>query len=53
MHTMIRTFLDKGVQDISIDLPAQRVQVKTTLSSEEILDVIKKTGKQTEFVETL
>lgn len=45
--------LDKGIQDISIDLPGQKVTVKTTMSPEEILDVIKKTGKQTEFIQTL
>jgi copper chaperone CopZ len=41
------------VQDINIDLPGQQVKVKTSLSSQEILDVIKKTGKDTKFIQTL
>ncbi|KAL3265243.1 hypothetical protein HHI36_009457 [Cryptolaemus montrouzieri] len=41
---------DKGVQDFSISLPEQKVQVKTSLSSEEILETIKKTGKEVKYI---
>ncbi|KAG5898620.1 hypothetical protein JTB14_020996 [Gonioctena quinquepunctata] len=41
---------DKGVEDININLENQSVKVKTTLSAEEILEIIKKTGKETIFV---
>ncbi|CAH1173924.1 unnamed protein product [Phaedon cochleariae] len=43
---------DKGVEDFEISLETQSVKVKTTLSAEEILEVIGKTGKEVSFVST-
>ncbi|XP_015593434.1 copper transport protein ATOX1 homolog [Cephus cinctus] len=39
-----------GVENVRIDLPAKKVYVKSTLSSDEILSYIKKTGKACSFV---
>lgn len=40
----------QGVEDISISLPEQKVIVKSTLSADQILEIIKKTGKKTTYV---
>lgn len=48
--TLAFPFLDKGVEDIDISLENQSVKVKTTLSHEEILEHIKKTGKDSHYV---
>lgn len=40
----------KGISKINIDLKGQKVQVTSTLSAEEVLEVIKKTGKKVEYV---
>ncbi|XP_056639082.1 uncharacterized protein LOC130894655 [Diorhabda carinulata] len=40
----------KGVDEVTISLENQRVKVKSSLSAEEILNVIKKTGKEVTFV---
>ncbi len=41
----------KGVDDFEIDLPNQKVIVTTSsLSSDQLLETLKKTGKKTEFV---
>ncbi|XP_044253870.1 copper transport protein ATX1 [Tribolium madens] len=53
VERVLNKLKDKGVEDVNIDLPGQQVKVKTSLSSQEILDVIKKTGKETEFIQTL
>ncbi|RZC38746.1 HMA domain containing protein [Asbolus verrucosus] len=53
VERVLNKLKDKGVENVAIDLPGQMVKVKTTLSCEEILDVIKKTGKETEFIKTL
>lgn len=42
--------LDKGVQIIDISIPDNRVEVKTTLPANEVLDIIKKTGKKVQHV---
>lgn len=42
--------IDKGVEKVEIDLGAKRVMVTSTLSSDEVLEAIKKTGKETRFV---
>lgn len=39
-----------GVNDIKVNLDNKMVSVKTTLSSDEILQVIKKTGKECRFL---
>lgn len=40
----------QGVDDFKVDLKGQEVAVASTLSSEELLTVIKKTGKSTSYV---
>lgn len=40
----------KGINNISISLENQTVVVESERSADEILEVLKKTGKQTEFV---
>ncbi|CAH0560099.1 unnamed protein product [Brassicogethes aeneus] len=40
----------QGVDEIDVSLPNQEVKVKASLSAEEILDVIKKTGKPAELL---
>lgn len=40
----------EGVNDIKVNLDNKMVSVKTTLSSDEILQVIKKTGKECRFL---
>lgn len=42
----------KGVDNVLISLPEQKVSVTSTLSADELLDVIKKTGKKTTYVGT-
>ncbi|XP_011647660.1 copper transport protein ATOX1 [Pogonomyrmex barbatus] len=41
-----------GIDDIKIDLPEKKVHVTTALSSDEILETIKKTGKSCQFLGT-
>ena len=41
---------EKGVEKFEIDLGAKRVLVTATLSSDQVLEAIKKTGKETKFV---
>lgn len=41
-----------GVDTIAISLPEQKVSVTSTLSADQLLDVIKKTGKKTTYVGT-
>ncbi|RVE52285.1 hypothetical protein evm_003075 [Chilo suppressalis] len=42
----------QGVENVSISLPEQKVSVTSTLSAEELLEVIKKTGKNTTYIGT-
>ncbi|KAG7305609.1 hypothetical protein JYU34_009701 [Plutella xylostella] len=42
----------QGVEDVSISLPDQKVSVTATLSADQLLEVIKKTGKKTTYVGT-
>ncbi|CAH0721474.1 unnamed protein product, partial [Brenthis ino] len=42
----------QGVENISISLPEQKVTVTSSLSSDQLLEVIKKTGKKTSYVGT-
>ncbi|KAI4495998.1 hypothetical protein M0802_008213 [Mischocyttarus mexicanus] len=39
-----------GVNDINVNLDNKMVSVKTTLSSDEVLQTIKKTGKECTFL---
>lgn len=52
--TAVQNVLNKkeGVTDVNIDLQGKKVYVTSTLSSDEVLQVIKKTGKACEFVGT-
>lgn len=40
----------EGIVDWKIELENKRVFVTATLSHDEVLEIIKKTGKETEFV---
>lgn len=40
----------QGVDDIAINLPDQIVRVTSTLTADELLNTIKKTGKTTTYV---
>ncbi|XP_077983620.1 copper transport protein ATOX1-like [Glandiceps talaboti] len=40
------------VTDFQIDLPAKKVFIQSTLSSDELLEILKKTGKATTYVGT-
>lgn len=46
-------FAGKGVEKHEINLPEKKVQVTTTMEAEDILNVIKKTGKAAKFISTL
>ncbi|XP_076224734.1 antioxidant 1 copper chaperone isoform X1 [Nomia melanderi] len=41
----------QGINNVQIDLPDKKVLVTSTLSSDEILQVIKKTGKACQLLE--
>lgn len=43
-------FLGNGVEDFDISLENQKVTVKSSLSADEILNVIKKTGKEVQYI---
>lgn len=45
-------YLGKGVDDFKVNLETQKVEVKSSLSADEILEVIKKTGKETQLIST-
>jgi copper chaperone len=40
------------VQNVEIDMKKQRVYVTSTLSSDELLEIIKKAGKATSYIGT-
>lgn len=42
----------QGVDNIDISLPEQKVSVTASLSADQLLEVIKKTGKKTTYVGT-
>ncbi|CAG5044734.1 unnamed protein product [Parnassius apollo] len=42
----------QGVNEVHICLPEQKVSVTSTLSADQLLEVIKKTGKKTTYVGT-
>ncbi|OQR74625.1 copper transport protein ATOX1-like [Tropilaelaps mercedesae] len=43
-------FEGKGVEKVDIDLTNERVFITSTLSSDDLLEVLKKTGKKSSFV---
>lgn len=45
--------LDKGVDSVDISLADQSVKVKTSLPADEILEHIKKTGKETQYIKSI
>ncbi|XP_074649725.1 copper transport protein ATOX1-like [Tubulanus polymorphus] len=47
-----RVLRKKGIETFQIDLENKKVFVETDLSSDEILEIIKKTGKATTFIGT-
>ncbi|CAH1266928.1 ATOX1 [Branchiostoma lanceolatum] len=42
----------EGVEKFDVDLPGKKVFVTTSLTSDEILETLKKTGKATNYVGT-
>lgn len=50
-HTL-KTNMFLGIEDFKIDLQGKKVSVTTELSSDEILETIKKTGKSCQFLRT-
>lgn len=40
----------QGVEDVKISLPEQKVAVTSTLSADQLLEIIKKTGKKTNYI---
>lgn len=50
VERVLGKYKGQGVEDVSIDLGGQLVTVKSTLTSEELLTIIKKTGKTTEYI---
>lgn len=48
----ILILLGKGIDKINIDLKNQKVEVTSTLTSDEILNIIKKTGKDVVYVKS-
>ncbi|XP_028140739.1 uncharacterized protein LOC114334833 [Diabrotica virgifera virgifera] len=40
----------KGVEEVSISLESQSVKVKSTLPANDVLEIIKKTGKEVQLV---
>ncbi|XP_050672271.1 uncharacterized protein LOC126970428 [Leptidea sinapis] len=40
----------QGVEDFNVSLPEQKVTVTATLSSDQLLEVISKTGKKTMYI---
>nr|CAI5835489.1 unnamed protein product [Callosobruchus analis] len=50
--TKLKDNPDKKVEDFDISLADQSVKVKTSLSANEVLEVIKKTGKEAEFIKS-
>lgn len=50
--TAVEKVLSKkaGITDVKIDLEAKKVHVTSALSSDEVLETIKKTGKSCQFI---
>lgn len=38
-----------GVESVNIDLPSQKVVVKSSLSPQQVVEVVSKSGKKTEL----
>ncbi|XP_050518459.1 uncharacterized protein LOC114332459 [Diabrotica virgifera virgifera] len=47
VERVLNKLKDKGVEDFTINLETQKVTVKSSLPANDILEVIKKTGKET------
>lgn len=52
VERVLNRLKDKGVENVDINLPEQKVSVKSTLEADQLLEVIKKTGKKTTYVGT-
>ncbi|XP_017782886.1 PREDICTED: metal homeostasis factor ATX1 [Nicrophorus vespilloides] len=52
VERVLSKYKGKGVEEVLISIPEQKVNVKTTLTANEILEVIKKTGKECEYLAT-
>lgn len=49
-HSCCTNCIPLGEKDIEIDMEKQRVYVKSTLSSDELLETIKKAGKPCSYI---
>ncbi|KAK9702821.1 Heavy-metal-associated domain [Popillia japonica] len=52
VQRVLNKFEGKGVNKVSIDLPSQKVEVTSTLSPDQLMDILKKTGKQVTYVKS-
>lgn len=50
VERVLNRLKDQGVESVNISLPEQKVCATSTLNSDQLLEVIKKTGKKTEYV---
>lgn len=50
VERVLGKYKGQGVEDVNVDLGGQQVTVRSTLTSEELLNIIKKTGKSTEYI---
>ncbi|KAK9875902.1 hypothetical protein WA026_009689 [Henosepilachna vigintioctopunctata] len=41
---------DKGVENFTIDINEQKVEVRSSLSADQILQTIRKTGKEVKYI---
>ena len=51
--TMCDLFISDGIDKIDIDMEKQRVYVTSALSSDELLEAIKKAGKRCSYIGTV
>ncbi|GJQ86620.1 hypothetical protein Trydic_g15724 [Trypoxylus dichotomus] len=53
VQRVLNKFQGKGVEKFDIDLKGQKVEVTSSLSSDEVLDIIRKTGKEVVYVKSV
>lgn len=52
IYLFIFLISDGSIENIDIDLKGQRVKVLSSMSSEQLLEILKKTGKSVEHIST-
>lgn len=50
VERVLNRWKDKGVENVEISIPDQKVSVKSTLSADQLLEIVKKTGKKVDYV---